>query len=241
MVIKGNKDGNNVSTNVNIEDIENDEKIELDPEALEALIGGCSPVAQSFNYTWLDSFDMEDLDERRLYINDEIDDSIITDIGYHILRYNRLDKGMKPEERKPITLYINTDGGGLYSANSLISLIESSVTPVHTVNLGRCFSAGFLLFIAGKKRYALDNSIFLLHEGQNGDINATGKYFDRASFEKNVIEKKVKDYVLEKTAITPKMYDRNYRVEWYMDSEKAKELGACDYIIGEDCPLDDIL
>lgn len=219
----------------------NEETIELDSEALETIISGCSSVAQSFNYTWLDSFDMEDLDERRLYINDDIDDTIITDIGYHILRYNRLDKGIKSEERQPITLYINTNGGSLYSANSLISLIENSITPVHTVNLGRCFSAGFLLFIAGKKRYALDNSIFLLHEGQNGDINATGKYFDRAAFEKNVIEKKVKEYVLDKTSITSKMYDRNYRVEWYMDSDKAKELEACDYIIGEDCTLEEIL
>ena len=237
MVIKKKKD-KNVSENVNAE---GEEVIELDPEALEALIGGCSPVAQSFNYTWLDSFDMEDLDERRLYINDIIDDEIIMDIGYHILRYNRLDKDVKIEERKPITLYINTDGGGLYSANSLISLIENSVTPVHTVNLGRCFSAGFLIFIAGKKRYSLDNGIFLLHEGQNGDINATGKYFDRAAFEKNVVEKKVKDYVLEKTAITPKMYDKNYRTEWYMSAEKAMELNVCDYIVGDNCTLEDIL
>ncbi len=229
MVIKKKKD-KNVSENVNAE---GEEVIELDPEALEALIGGCSPVAQSFNYTWLDSFDMEDLDERRLYINDIIDDEIIMDIGYHILRYNRLDKDVKIEERKPITLYINTDGGGLYSANSLISLIENSVTPVHTVNLGRCFSAGFLIFIAGKKRYSLDNGIFLLHEGQNGDINATGKYFDRAAFEKNVVEKKVKDYVLEKTAITPKMYDKNYRTEWYMSAEKAMEYGLIDKVIAK--------
>lgn len=233
-----NKRNKNVNENTNAE---NEETIELDPEALEAFLGGCSPVAQSFNYTWLDSFDMEDLDERRLYINDDIDDSIITDIGYHILRYNRLDKGVKPEERKPITLYINTNGGSLYSANSLISLIQNSITPVHTVNLGVCFSAGFLLFIAGKKRYALDNSVFLLHEGQNGDFNATGKYFDKASFEKNVIEKKVKDYVLERTAITSKMYERNYRAEWYMSAEKAMELNICDYIVGENCTLDDIL
>lgn len=218
----------------------NEELIELDSEALEAILNG-GAVAQSFNYTWLDSFDMEDLDERRLYINDEISDEVITDIGYHILRYNRLDKDVKPEERTPITLYLNTDGGLLYSANSLISLIENSITPVHTVNLGRCLSAGFLIFIAGKKRYSLDNAIFLLHEGQNGDINATGKYFDRASFEKNVIEKKVKDYVLEKTAITLKMYDKNYRTEWYMSAEKARELEVCDYIVGENCTLDDIL
>lgn len=236
------KDNKNINENINnVENTENQEIIELDQEALEALMNGGVPVAQSFNYTWLDSFNMEDLEERRLYINGVIDDETVTDIGYHILRYNRLDKGLKSEERQAITLYINTDGGALYAANSLISLIESSSTPVHTVNLGRCFSAGFLIFIAGKKRYSLDNGIFLLHEGQNGDINATGKYFDKAYFEKNVIEKKVKDYVLSKTSIAPKTYDKNYRTEWYMSAEKAMELEVCDYIVGENCTLDDIL
>lgn len=231
------KDNKKINKNVKNTD---EEMMELDSEALEALIGNV-PVAQSFNYTWLDSFDMEDLDERRLYINYEITDDIIDEICYHILRYNRLDKDLKLEERTPITLYVNTDGGLLYSANTLISLIQNSTTPVHTVNLGRCFSAGFLIFIAGHQRYSLDSGIFLLHEGQNGDINATGKYFDRAAFEKNVIEKKVKDYVLEKTAITSKMYDKNYRTEWYMSAEKAMELNICDYIVGENCTLDDIL
>lgn len=217
---------------------ENEEIISLDPEILQALNGN---VAQSFNYTFLDSFEMEDLDERRLYINGVIDDELITSIGYHILRYNRMDKGIDVKERLPIILYINTDGGSLYSGNSLISIIKNSITPVHTVNLGRCFSMGFLIFLAGSKRYSLDNGTFLLHDGQNGGFDSNAKLVDRIEFEKNILEKKIKDYVLEHTKITTKMYEKNYRKEWYMDAEKAKELEICDYIIGEDCTLDDIL
>lgn len=218
---------------------QNEEVIELTPEILEA--AGIGAVAQSFNYTWLDSFEMEDLEERRLYINDIINDEIITSIGYHILRYNRIDKGIDIKERVPIILYINTDGGNLYSGNSLISIIQNSITPVYTVNLGRCFSMGFLLFIAGKKRYALDNSVFLLHDGSNGGYDSSAKLVDKIEFEKNVLEKKIKDYVLERTGITSKSYDKNYRKEWYMDSDKARELKIADYIVGEDCAIDDIL
>lgn len=217
----------------------NEEIIELDQELLQALSGGT--VAQSFNYTFLDSFEMEDLDERRLYINGMVDDDIVTSIGYHILRYNRLDKGIDKKDRKPIILYINTDGGSLYSGNSLISIIQSSITPVHTVNLGRCFSMGFLLFIAGSKRYTLDNGVFLLHDGSNGGFDSNAKLVDKIEFEKNVLEKKIKDYVLERTGITSKAYDRNYRKEWYMSSEKAKELEICDFIVGEDCTIDEII
>ena len=65
--------------------------------------------------------------------------------------------------------------------------------------------------------------------------------FDKIEFEKNVIEKKIKEYVVENTAITSKMYDKNYRREWYMDVDKAKELNVVDYIVGEDCDIDEIL
>ena len=229
-----NKDIKNV-------DLDGKEIIELDPEALEALMGGGTPVAQSFNYTLLDSFEMEDIDDRRLYINDNIDNDVITSIGYHIMRYNRLDKGIDVKERKPIMLYLNTHGGDLYAGNSLISLIKSSKTPIYTVNLGLCFSMGFLIFLAGKKKYSMDNGIFLLHDGGNGDANSTAKVFDKIEFEKNVIEKKIKEYVVENTAITSKMYDKNYRREWYMDVDKAKELNVVDYIVGEDCDIDEIL
>lgn len=229
-----NKDIKNV-------DLDGKEIIELDPEALEALMGSGTPVAQSFNYTLLDSFEMEDIDDRRLYINDNIDNDVITSIGYHIMRYNRLDKGMDVDKRKPIMLYLNTHGGDLYAGNSLISLIKSSKTPIYTVNLGLCFSMGFLIFLAGKKKYSMDNGIFLLHDGGNGDANSTAKVFDKIEFEKNVIEKKIKEYVVENTAITSKMYDKNYRREWYMDVDKAKELNVVDYIVGEDCDIDEIL
>ena len=227
--------------NKNINEAENKEIMELDPEALEALMGGGVPVAQSFNYTLLDSFEMEDIDDRRLYINDNIDKDVITSIGYHIMRYNRLDKEVDVKNRKPIMLYLNTHGGDLYAGNSLVSLIKCSKTPIYTVNLGLCFSMGFLIFLAGKKRYSMDNGVFLLHDGSNGDVNSTAKVFDKIEFEKNVIEKKIKEYVLENTDITAKTYDKNYRKEWYMDADKAKELNVVDYIVGEDCDLDDIL
>lgn len=224
--------------NKNSNDLDSAVTDELVADLNEYAIGS---VAQSFNYTWLDSFDMEDVEERRLYINGEIDDDVISSIGYQILRYNRLDKNLKEEDRVPILLYLNTDGGSLYSGNSLISIIKSSITPVHTVNLGRCFSMGFLIFIAGKERYTLDNGVFLLHDGSNGGFDSSAKMVDKIEFEKNVIERKIKEFVLENTAITAKTYDKNYRKEWYMDADKAKELDIADYIVGEDCTINDIL
>ena len=69
----------------------------------------------TMNICYTDIYDMEELDNRRLYINNDIDNEIIDTIVYHILRFNRIDKDKKPEERKPILLYINSPGGDVYS------------------------------------------------------------------------------------------------------------------------------
>ena len=53
-----------------------------------------------------EQFEADDLENRRLFINDVIDT-----IVYHILRYNREDKDIPIESRKPILLYVNTNGG----------------------------------------------------------------------------------------------------------------------------------
>lgn len=109
------------------------------------------------NLSYTDEFDMNDIEERRLIINAEIDDSVIDTIVYHILRYNRLDKGLSKENRKPILLYLNSPGGSIYPGYGLISAIESSITPIYTINQGMCASMAFLIFLAGTKRFSMKN------------------------------------------------------------------------------------
>ena len=50
-----------------------------------------------------------------------------------------------------------------------------------------------------------------------------------------------KEYVLSYSNISEDSYDSNYRREWYFLVNEGKSLGIVDYIIGEDCPLSEIL
>ena len=54
-------------------------------------------------------------------------------------------------------------------------------------------------------------------------------------------DERVKQTTLDRTNITSEMYDEKSRVEWYMFADEAKSLGVVDYIIGEDCELDDVI
>ena len=193
------------------------------------------------NYSWVDQFDIDDLEERKLYINDVIDSEVINDIVYHILRYNKLDKGIPKDERKPIILYLNSPGGSISDGYGLIDAIIDSETPVYTVNQALCASMGFLIFIAGQKRFSMRHSEYLLHDGSTMDFNSTAKVRDRMEFETVQLEKMTKDYVCSRTNIDEDLYDRNYRKEWYFLPKEGKELGVVDYIVGEDCSIDEIV
>lgn len=197
-------------------------------------------IKEIFNYCYGDRFDIEDLDERKLYINCGIDEDVIESAVYHILRYNRLDKGIPREERKPIMLYINSPGGSVVDGYGLIDAITSSITPVYTINQALCASMGFLIFIAGHKRYSMEHSEFLMHDGSTFGYDSTAKMKDRMEFETKQLEQMTKKYIINHTKIDEKTYDEKYRVEWYFLPDEAKEIGVVDCIIGKDCSIDEI-
>jgi len=108
-------------------------------------------ISQVYNYCYEDRFQAEDLEGRRLYLNGEIDENVIDNVVYHIMRYNRIDKGIPVSERKPIILYINSPGGSVVDGYGVIDTILLSETPVYTVNVALCASMGFLIYLAGGK------------------------------------------------------------------------------------------
>jgi ATP-dependent Clp protease protease subunit len=197
-------------------------------------------IREVFNYCYGDKFDIEDLEERKLYINGGIDEDVIESIVYHILRYNKLDKDIPKEERKPIILYINSPGGSVVDGYGLIDTITSSTTPVYTVNQALCASMGFLIFIAGHKRYSMEHSEFLMHDGSTFAWDSTAKMKDRMEFETIQLERMTKNYIMSHTHIDEKTYDEKYRVEWYFLPDEAKGIGVVDYIVGKDCSIDEI-
>lgn len=192
-------------------------------------------------YDYDDVFSIEDVEGRRLYINYEIEDEIFTNMVYHILRYNRLDKDKPIEERKPIILYINSPGGSVTAGFGLIDVMLQSETPIYTVNQGTCYSMAFLIFLAGHRRFAMQNSTFLCHDGSSIICDSMSKVKDRIEFETGQMTEHIKKYIMSQTNIDEKLYDDKHRIEWYMYPEEAKDNGIVTHIVGKDCKLSEIL
>lgn len=185
-------------------------------------------------------FYLKDLQQRKLFLNQDVDQLSVADIVKHILQMNAEDKDIPVEERRPILLYVVSNGGEVDSGFELIDAILCSKTPVYTVNLGYQYSMGFLIGLAGHKRFAMPNAKYLMHDGSNFIYNSGAKAQDQMEFQRRV-EERVKAYILSRSRLTKEEYDGKLRVEWYLFADEAREKGFVDYIIGKDCPMDAVI
>ena len=128
------------------------------------------------------------------------------------MQFNSEDKEIPVENRKPILLYITSNGGEVDSGFELIDIIRNSKTPVYTINLGYQYSMGFLIGLAGHKRFAMPTAKFLMHDGSNFLYGSGTKVQDQMKFQAK-IEKRIKEYVLSRSNVTSEEYDSKLRVE----------------------------
>ena len=192
------------------------------------------------NGTLDEIFYLKDLKQRKLFLNDEINQYSVESIIKNIMQFNTEDKNIPTEERKPILFYLKSDGGDVDSGFALIDVIQASKTPIYTINLGCQYSMGFLIGLAGHKRFATPNAKFLMHDGSSYLYGSGAKVQDQMEFQKKV-EGRIKDYIISRSKLTSEEYDSKLRVEWYMYADEAKEKGFTDYIIGKDCDIDAIV
>lgn len=185
-------------------------------------------------------FYLKDLQQRKLFLSSDVEPYSIEDIVKHIMQFNKEDRGIESEKRQPILLYVTSNGGSVDAGFELIDVIKCSKTPVYTINLGYQYSMGFLIGLAGHKRFATKNAKFLMHDGSNFIYNSGAKAQDQMEFQRKV-EARIKEYILSESNITSEEYDSKLRVEWYLFADEAKEKGFVDYILGVDCDIDEVI
>lgn len=169
------------------------------------------------------------LNNREIVWNDVISDCTIS-VPLYIIKWNREDRSIPIEERKPIKIWINSDGGDTNVTLFLANIIALSKTPIITIGMGRSYSSGGLLLMAGHKRLVFDSTSVLIHDGSSGAIGDTGKVIDNLEFTKEM-EVRVRDFILKHTKIPADLLDKNYRRDWFLFSEDVIKYGIADKII----------
>lgn len=191
------------------------------PEELTSMMNGGLPSPDMLNY-------YVDANERIFFINFDIDESLL-EIERKILQYNRADKGIPVDERKPIKLFIYSYGGELDAMFSFIDVVALSKTPVWTINVGIAMSAALVMLLSGTKRFTLPHATALIHSGSGG---AQGTYEQSecamANYKKQVA--KMREYIMAHTTIDKKTMTKNQAKDWYLDADEQVKFGIVDKI-----------
>ena len=178
--------------------------------------------------------DIVDLDsaanDRDIYLGD-IDVGIGSSVDAMIRFWNRRDKDLPKEKRQPIKIFIDSNGGSLTDAFTIINSIQMSETPVYTIVTGTAYSAGFFICIAGHQRYAYPLASFLYHEGSASNGGTAGQFRNFADFYEKQLGQ-LKNHVLKCTNIDEEKYKEIKKDDVWLTTEEALEIGAIDEIIG---------
>lgn len=175
----------------------------------------------------------EAYNDRKIIFNDNVDASIVNTIVHWIIKWNEEDDkaGLVGEHRKPIRIYITSNGGDLIAGFSVLDAIKSSKTTVETIAVGVAASMGILLLMSGHRRYAYSNTVLLIHDGSLGAHGTSNKVKSTMAFY-DKLDQRVKKFILEHTKISDELYEEKDDVEWFMfaDDEGLK-YGIIDELI----------
>lgn len=170
-----------------------------------------------------------DKDNRTLFLIGEIEETVYPNIIIPILEYNEDEKNMKYHE--PIKLYISSTGGIVSDAFALIDIINSSKIPIITYALGEVASAAIYVLMAGHKRFAYPNTIFLIHspswaltEDKFGVLRGHIKAMDK-------IEEQILKLFIDKSNIDEAAYKNIGTQELWINAREALEYGIIDQIL----------
>lgn len=171
-----------------------------------------------------------DLENRVYWLNDEIS-SYTFDLIQYIIRWNREDKGTPVRQRKPIRIIIDCAGGALSVSETLSNIIKMSKTPVYGIALGFVASGASVIYLSCHKKFALPNSVFVLHKGSCSNVN--GSYDEIISFARDYAKQieMLMNFYIENTKYTEEEIDENIQTDWYIRIDEALEKGLVDEVI----------
>jgi ATP-dependent Clp protease protease subunit len=133
---------------------------------------------------------------------------------------------------RPITMYINSPGGMVYSGMAIYDTMQQVRSPVATYAVGFTASFGTILLTAGTKgmRYALPNATIHMHQplggaqGQASDIAIQAEEILRLRTDLNKILSFHTGQPVEKI-------ERDTDRDIYMDAKAAMEYGLVDEVL----------
>ena len=166
------------------------------------------------------------LRNRIVFLGTPINDQIANLIIAQLLFLNQEDR------EAPISIYINSPGGQVYSGLAIYDTMQMISNPVATYAVGVTASFGTLLLAAGAKgmRYALPHATMHMHQPLGG---AQGQATDIEIQAREILRLKARlnEILAFHTNRTLEDIERDTDRDYYMDARAAAEYGLVDQVL----------
>lgn len=171
------------------------------------------------------------LKERIIFLTGAIHDEMASLICAQLLFL----ESENPE--KDISMYINSPGGVVTSALSILDTMNYIRCDVSTLCLGQACSAGSLLLTAGAKgkRYALSNSRIMTHQPSGG---AQGQATDIEIHAREILKtrERLNSIYKDCTGRTIEEVEKIMERDMFMSPNEAKDFGLIDEVVSKRSP-----
>jgi ATP-dependent Clp protease protease subunit len=166
------------------------------------------------------------LRNRIVFLGTPINDQIANLIIAQLLFLNQEDR------EAPISMYINSPGGQVYSGLAIYDTMQMISNPVATYAVGVTASFGTLLLAAGAKgmRYALPHATMHMHQPLGG---AQGQATDIEIQAREILRLKARlnEILAFHTNRSIEEIERDTDRDYYMDAKAAAEYGLVDQVL----------
>lgn len=171
----------------------------------------------------------KNLSNRTIIINEDISEASIETVVLPLLEMDNDGSGEK------ITVYLNTNGGEVGVGLTICDVIGNLKTPTEIILLANGYSMGSLILMSGFNnpnvtRRCYPFSTALVHAGSTYIGGTSMQVRDYHNFQQKY-EEKIKQFIINHSAISEDEYDKMERYEWYFTAEDMLEKKLIDEII----------
>ena len=188
----------------------------------------CENKDESKNVALANEINKRFIEERKIFLWNEVSDESAADIVRKLLYLDMLD------HKKEITLYMSTPGGSISAGMSIYDTMKLIKAPVKVVVIGIAMSMGSILLSAAPKgkRFLFPSARVMIHQplimgemsGSAVDIHIQAKELERMRQELNKILAEASGQPIEKIAADT---DRDF----FLTAQEAIDYGLADEIV----------
>ena len=170
--------------------------------------------------------------DNNIYFYTEVSQKSIKELLMHIKEITKKNQILGITlgiEAPPINLYINSEGGCLYSALSIIDIISLNPVNINTIVSGVCMSAATLILLSGHYKYMMPNSYMLIHNISSGFWGKMHEFEDEMK-NLNELTKKLKEIYRKNSNLTKAQLEKLLKTDLLISANECLKYNLIDEI-----------